>query len=88
MNNKNYEFFLLKQENLRLKEENSKLRKEIKNPKSLLDSAFGIMFSAFLADITFNFLFFFNELLGEKVENRSFRASFMLYNPVSKYSMD
>jgi hypothetical protein len=68
MNNKNYEFFLLKQENLRLKEENSKLRKEVKNPKSLLDSAFGIMFSAFLADITFNFLFFFNELLGEKVE--------------------
>lgn len=70
-NEKNYEFFLLKQENLRLKEENSrlKIKLENENPKAnKLNSAFTVFISAFLADITFNFLFFFNELLGEKVE--------------------
>lgn len=67
-NEKSYEFFLLKQENLRLKEENSKLKEEVKgnNDKSFYGNVFNVFLSGLFATVTYAFFFFIDELMGSK----------------------
>lgn len=82
-NNKSYEFFLLKQENLRLKEENSRLKIKLENEKpkaNKLNSAFTVFISAFIADFGYSFIFFFTEIIGTELKELQFNL--MLFSLV------
>lgn len=66
-NNRSYDFFLLKQENLRLKEENSRLKHGLEDKRALYISAFAVILAALLAVCGYTGLYFFDVFMSEHV---------------------